>query len=361
MSSVPRVSVVLAVYNTEHYVREAIDSILGQTFEDFEFIIVNDGSTDGTTDILTSYEDPRIVLLHNERNVGVTRALNRGLARARGEYIARMDPDDISMPRRLEKQVSFLDTHPRVGLLGSRICVLQQRTGRTYTFDNPPTNAQCQWYLLLDNPIAHPAAMMRREVLERAGGRYDERLPSAIDHELFSRMALLCELANLSEPLLTWRAAEKQELPSRRAELLACAWPTYVANIERVAGKGRFQEDDILLMRALWLREIGRISLEDIEATIGNLRSLLDDFSQYYVRAWPGEVQRKALAQARRWVLGCIFLNAALVSCWGKDCRLTRRYLPQAIVYWPGNIKRFHLFLICVVRAWLGWGNKAAE
>jgi len=115
----PKVTVLMPVYNGEKYLNEAIDSILGQTFKDFKFLIINDGSTDGTADILKSYKDSRIKVTNNEKNIGLTKSLNKGLKMAKSEYIARMDADDISLPTRLQKQVEFMDSHPKVGVCGT--------------------------------------------------------------------------------------------------------------------------------------------------------------------------------------------------------------------------------------------------
>ena len=115
----PKVTVLMAVYNGERYLRDAVESILCQTFRDFQFLIINDGSTDNTRDLILSYDDARIVLVDSEHNVGQTRSLNRGLELAAGELIARQDADDISEPDRLAKQVAFLERHPEVALLGT--------------------------------------------------------------------------------------------------------------------------------------------------------------------------------------------------------------------------------------------------
>jgi glycosyltransferase involved in cell wall biosynthesis len=119
LSKNPKVTVLMPVYNGEKYLREAIESILNQTFIDFEFLIINDGSTDRSVEIIESYSDPRIRLVHNERNMKLIATLNKGLELARGEYIARMDCDDISLPERLAKQVAFMDANPEVGVLGT--------------------------------------------------------------------------------------------------------------------------------------------------------------------------------------------------------------------------------------------------
>lgn len=111
----------MPAYNAEKYLREAIDSILAQTFTDFELIIINDGSTDFTKDIILSYTDQRIRYIENEQNSGICVTLNKGLDAARGRYIARMDSDDISLPRRLEVQVQYMDSHPEIGVAGTDI------------------------------------------------------------------------------------------------------------------------------------------------------------------------------------------------------------------------------------------------
>ena len=117
----PRVSVILPAYNAEAYLKEAIDSILNQTFPDFQLIVINDCSTDGTEEIIRQYADPRLVPVKNEKNLGIAATLNRGLSLAQGDYIARMDADDISLPHRLERQVAYLDAHPDIAVLGTNV------------------------------------------------------------------------------------------------------------------------------------------------------------------------------------------------------------------------------------------------
>jgi len=123
----PEVTVLMSVYNGEKYLREAIDSILNQTFTDFEFLIVNDGSTDRTAEILRSYDDPRIIIINNEKNIGLTKSLNIGLRMAKGEYIARMDADDVSMPERLQKQIELLNQKKNTGLVGTYYTIINEK------------------------------------------------------------------------------------------------------------------------------------------------------------------------------------------------------------------------------------------
>ncbi len=133
----PKVTVLLPVYNGARFLRQAIDSVLSQTWKDFELLVVNDGSTDGTAAILESYSDPRIRILSNVQNIGLTLSLNKGLQSARGEYIARIDADDIALPIRLEKQVSYLDQHPEVGLVATGVKVIDERGHVTGSYQAP--------------------------------------------------------------------------------------------------------------------------------------------------------------------------------------------------------------------------------
>lgn len=202
-ANTPKVSVLMTVYNGARYLREAVESILNQTFTDFEFIIVDDGSTDETPAILDGYHDPRIVRLCNGRNLGLMRSLNRGLEVARGVYIARQDADDCSYLIRLEHQVAFLDAHPEVGLLGSAYDVMDAQ-GQVVDRVAPPTdNVTLQRMLVRHNRFCHGSIMMRRNLLEQVGGYWE--MPAVEDYELYLRVAERTLLANLVEPLYAWR------------------------------------------------------------------------------------------------------------------------------------------------------------
>ena len=162
----PKVSVVMSVYNGERHLREAVDSILNQTFGDLEFIIVDDGSRDRTWEILQSYDDSRIVLLRNEQNIGLTKSLNRGLAATRGEYVARMDADDVSLPQRLERQVGFLDQHPEIGLVGCAFLQINEGGQEFEIFHPPLKNEDIQERLRVENCFCHGVALFRHRCLE---------------------------------------------------------------------------------------------------------------------------------------------------------------------------------------------------
>jgi glycosyltransferase involved in cell wall biosynthesis len=196
----------MAVYNGERFLDQAIDSILDQTFPDFEFVIVDDASTDSTWQFLQEYaeEDVRVALLRNQTNQGLAKSLNRGLEIARGEYIARMDADDISLPERLGAQVSFLDGHAQVGVVGSAIKMIDANGSYIKTIRHPKSHNFILWNLCFHTPFAHPSVMFRKDVVDCVGG-YDDELPVNQDRDLWQRLSSVTRFANLSEAHLLFR------------------------------------------------------------------------------------------------------------------------------------------------------------
>ena len=201
----PRVTVLMSVYNGERFLWEAIDSILSQTFNDFEFVIVDDGSTDGTSTLLAAEHDPRIRIVRNDKNLGLQRSLNIGLELACGHYVARLDADDIAMPDRLEKQVCFLDNHPEIGILGTACRLINVNGQHLGVSQYPLGDVQIRWRSLLTNPFAHPTVMVHREVLTQHGLRYNHDLHATEDYDLWTRVLKFTRGANLSEPLIKRR------------------------------------------------------------------------------------------------------------------------------------------------------------
>lgn len=221
----PRVSVLLPVHDGRAFLREAIDSILGQTFRDFELLVIDDGSTDGSAAIAAEYRDPRLRLVANGENLGLIRTLNRGLELARGDYVARMDADDVSLPERIARQVDFLDANPDVGICGSWTYWFGEVRDAVKTYPTRPEDVRCQ--LLFDGAIAHPSVCLRRGWFARHGLRFDEAYPYAEDYELWCRASEIFPLANLDEVLLrhrvharsvTRRHARAQEETVRRIQ-----------------------------------------------------------------------------------------------------------------------------------------------
>lgn len=189
MSASPRVTVLMPVFNGEKYLREAVESILCQTFADFEFLVIDDGSTDHSADIVTSYNDQRIRLISNGRNLGLIASLNRGIDLARGEYIARMDSDDISLPSRLARQAEYLDSNRCCAMVAAMVTMMNADgtvCGEWGDDRKTPSYGEIVQFLPKANCIAHPGVMIRKSVL--AAYRYNELQQASEDYDLWLRM-----------------------------------------------------------------------------------------------------------------------------------------------------------------------------
>jgi len=206
MRSIPQVSVVMSVYNGLPYVSKAVESVLAQTLENFEFIIIDDGSTDGSSELLDRYSvaDDRIRVFH-QPNGGLPAALNRGIEVARGKYIARMDADDISLPDRLMEQYAFMESNPGVGVLGSQIHNLNPQGAKVSSqWQLPESAGLTAWRTLFRCCICHPSTMMRTSILRSVGG-YDTSVAHGQDFELWTRLVPVTQLMNHSNVLLFFR------------------------------------------------------------------------------------------------------------------------------------------------------------
>ena len=214
----PRITVLMSVYNGEKHLSEAIDSILQQTFTDFEFLIIDDGSLDNTRAILQRYskKDGRIRVVRNDKNLGLTKSLNLGIDLAKGEYIARMDADDISLPTRFARQVAFMDTHPKVGVVGSY--TLKQYKENSRIAKNPCTHEMIHAGLLTGPKIFHPTAFIRAAILRRHHIYYTNEFTYAQDFDLWVKIAKHADLANIPEVLCHQRIHENSISNSNRQE-----------------------------------------------------------------------------------------------------------------------------------------------
>ena len=315
----PRVTVLMPVYNAERTLREAIDSILSQTFTDFEFLIIDDGSTDSSAEIVRSYTDPRIRLLPNERNLKITATLNRGLDIAQGEYIARMDADDISLPERLAKQVAFLDAHPEVGIVGT----WAQAFGEAhFQIPHPTDPERIRAKLLFDSPLTHPSVMMRRAFLKTHNLRY---LPLGHfeDYELWQRSARLFPFANIPEYLLSYRVTAQSAFHSPDHDAQREAYE----RIDRAAlpflGIEPTPSD---LDIHTYLRRPSGILRDDAEAWLLRL-DVANRKTNYY--------EREAFTWAlhERWLLACYLTKGQPIARWWRYARsplIRQAHLPFA-------------------------------
>lgn len=218
----PKITVLMPVFNGEKYINQAVDSILNQTSKDFEFLIINDGSSDNTAEILRNYNDHRIRIIHNEKNIGLTRSLNKGIKLSQGEYIARMDADDISLPTRLERQVKFLQENMKIALLGTFSHLIDDK-GRIIGGLYKPTDYHIiKKDLKHINSFVHGSVMIRKEPLLTIG-KYDVFFKRAQDYDLWLRLSQEHPVVNLPEYLYKHRIHnESIEIKYRKEQIMYC-------------------------------------------------------------------------------------------------------------------------------------------
>jgi glycosyltransferase involved in cell wall biosynthesis len=236
--TIPRVTVAMSVYNNAPYLASAIESICAQSFADFEFLIVDDGSTDESGAIIERFaaDDSRIRPIH-QPNAGLIASLNRIVAEARGEIIARMDGDDIALPERFARQIAFLDANPDVGVLGTGCsCIDEEGKPHPYRFENVVSTEEILDDLKNGPPLCHPSVMMRTEVVRAVGG-YHPAYKHCEDYDLWLRLSERVPMANLPDRLLHYRQSA-QQVSNRHAYVqkigAAVAWE---AHVERMAGR----------------------------------------------------------------------------------------------------------------------------
>jgi len=263
--SVVKVSVIMSVYNDELYVSDAVKSILNQTYEDFEFIIINDGSTDNSFEILNNYanEDDRIILI-NQDNMGLTKSLNKAIALSKNNFIARMDSDDISLPNRLEKQVVFLKENTEYALVGTNVIKIDTVGGVIEINKTKYKDSDIRKTFRTRNCIAHGSVMLNKSLCGNIL-KYDETFKYAQDYRLWADVSLMYKVANLKESLYQLRihiqsiSKNKVEEQSKYAGIVAYEYDTkskiinYLEEIEN---------------NSLLRRKIGMILLLNMESKL---------------------------------------------------------------------------------------------
>lgn len=319
----PLITVLLAVHNGEPWLREAVDSILGQSWREFEFLIIDDASTDRTPEYLTSLRDSRIRVVRNETNLGLTASLNRGLHLATGELIARQDADDLSHPQRLAKQAAFLSANPQVAAVGTQ-ALLMDGQGRSQGRKDFPLGYRSIWWShLWDNALAHSAVMFRKRVVIHVGG-YDEGYRASQDYELWSRLGERHMLANLPDRLVTLRILDSSVTRThRQPELIR---RIQAAHFERVF-PGRAATDEELDLIAKFR---SRVDPQHIERFQTFFHALLTA----YQSAWPevrisGDFCRTLAMQYER--VGYNLLPVARGQGIARIARAVRVWPPRAL------------------------------
>jgi glycosyltransferase involved in cell wall biosynthesis len=216
LRTTPLVSVLLAVADGERYLRTAIESVLRQSMSDLELLVIDDGSADTTPAILADVGDSRLRVLRNDERRGLAASLNRGLDEARGRFVARLDADDVALPRRLERQLERMASDPRVAVVGSAVLELDDRA-RPGSIHLMPSGAETVgWSALFSSPFFHPSVLFERDVLDERGLRYDEEYLESEDYDLWTRFLRHADGDNLREPLTLYRVHPGQASVARR-------------------------------------------------------------------------------------------------------------------------------------------------
>jgi glycosyltransferase involved in cell wall biosynthesis len=225
----------MAVYNGAAHLAQAIESVLHQTFADFELIIINDGSTDESSEILAEFaqQDNRIRIV-NQENAGLTISLNRAWELANTEFIARMDADDICLPQRFAQQMAFLETQPTIAACGTWVQTIneQGRAGAVWQYPTAPHDVHFE--LLFRNVIAHPTIMLRKNVFDAAGLRYDPAYQRAQDYDLWLRATDTLQLANMPEVLLQYRVSHAQISQQHQSAQQSASAQIYIRRLQQI-------------------------------------------------------------------------------------------------------------------------------
>lgn len=299
----PHVTIVTAVYNGEAYLHEAVQSIIGQTFGDFEYLIVDDASTDGTKGILELHEknDSRVRVITNTKNMGRALSRNRGLQEARGEYIAILDADDIALERRVEREVEYLHTHPEVGVVGTWFDVIDDNGEFVITRRLPVEPQEVAARDLEIPPFCHPSVMFRKECIQKVGS-YREEFVYAQDYDLLLRILEHYKGANIPEVLTRYRmnpdsCSQRHSVLQHRFGELACR----LARERRESGLDVIQRGETGEVEAL-LVDVMRLSW------LAARRGVADTCVSWAMRFFYADDSRRA----RRFILRAIWNNPAV-------------------------------------------------
>lgn len=214
-----KVSLIMSVYNGEAFLKDTIDSVLSQTFKDFEFVIVNDGSVDNSLMIINQFlsKDPRIKLVNNSKNLGLTKSLNIGIQHSTGEYIARLDAGDFSYPDRFEQQVKFLDQNSDIGLVGTWAYIVDDKRKKLKELKYPTDDRIIKKDLIKYNPFVHSSIMFRRSIATQIGF-YNEEYFYAQDYDLYFRLLPIMKFANIPSFLVEYRRYAKSITSTKNRE-----------------------------------------------------------------------------------------------------------------------------------------------
>jgi Glycosyltransferases involved in cell wall biogenesis len=281
-------TVVMSVYNGEKYLKEAIQSILKQTFADFNFLIINDGSTDLSREIILSFKDNRIKLIDNKKNIGLTRSLNKALNLAEGKYIARMDADDISKPNRFKEQIDYLLSHPDIGLLGTSFDFIDENGIITGKSDYSGYSSEILYYTLtFYNCIAHSTVIFNKELVLSLGG-YDETILRSQDIELWYRISRKARVQVVNKSLVELRNINTNISNRYKSEQDEFAKKIFYRNIDELMG------ESFNIHSLLCFHDEGFSERHPLNVTLNNIIQLIR-FSNILYKSCPSWLNQKKL------------------------------------------------------------------
>ena len=277
----PRVSILMPVYNVAPYLREAMDSILAQTFQDFELIVLDDCSPDNSAEILDTYTDERIVRYRGEKNMGLSNVLNVGMQLARGEFIARMDSDDLSTHERLAVQVAYLEAHPEVDICS---CGMQLFGAKQETWVRETNVEDVKITALFHSPILHASSMWRREAFERVGLRFLQEMVPAEDYDMWTRaMAAGLRLVNIPQVMYLYRIHPSQA--TTQTDKTARKDREVKSNYLRMLYPEQ-DMSDVDLLPTLMASDLGRIKQSVVRLLEANKREPFFEVARLERRLW---------------------------------------------------------------------------
>ena len=312
----PKITVLMPVYNGEAYLSEAVDSILNQTFTDFEFLIINDGSTDRTKQILESYTDYRICLVH-QKNIGLIKSLNKGILLSKGELIARMDADDISEHNRLQMQFEFMASNPEVAVCGSWAKIFGEVEN---LWKYPLNHDEICCKQLFSSSIVHPSVIMRRSVLLNSNLFYEENAFWAEDYDLWVRISKDHKLANIDKVLLHHRI--------------------HNSNIGTVHKKAQIKTAD--LVRNKQLADLGVKFSEKILALHTRIAQWEFDCTADFLEDVHNWLRTILKANSKAKLFDDAALEKELAFRWWTICRRSSKLgWPVFFLFWKSNLSRY--------------------
>lgn len=268
------ISVLLPVYNAEKYIDQSIQSILNQTYTNFELLIIDDGSTDNSLSVIQCFDDTRIKIIQNKKNLGLIKTLNKGIDLAQGKYIARMDADDIAMPNRLEKQIAFLENKPQYALVGTQANFIFGDKLSKALFNMETKSEVLPVLSLFTCPFIHPSVMIRTDVLKAF--RYDENFRTAEDFELWTRILKKYPCANLPESLLQYRIHDNNISTIQNDKQIDSVRRIYEANLKYIQMSYTEADLDIYLkISGSYQKDISLNDLKNIKIWLNKMQSFL--------------------------------------------------------------------------------------